>query len=219
MDASAAGRPGVSGVLIALVAAPADAHRSGCHRWHSCPSDTRSYVCGDLRYGSQCPDNAVYGGGRPRPVAAAPSPPAYTAVRIPVTVDEVVDGDTVRVRFGEGRAGTVRVIGLDTPETKDPRKPVQCFGREATAKATELLAGRAVTLEADPTQGDRNKYGRLLRYIWLPDGRNFAEVMMADGYGHEYTFRLPLCRAWHNRPSAEAKSAADARARLAPVEG
>jgi micrococcal nuclease len=69
---------------------------------------------------------------------------------------------------------------------------VECFSREASRKAAELLpVGAAVQLEADPTQGDRDRYGRLLWYIILPDGRNFAEVMIAEGYGFEFTYRLP----------------------------
>jgi micrococcal nuclease len=103
----------------------------------------------------------------------------------------VVDGDTVDVRVG-GRVERVRLIGLDTPESVDRRRPVECFGREASARAKELLlAGPQVLLEADPSQGDRDRYGRLLRYIILPDGRNFAEVMIGEGYGFEFTYRLP----------------------------
>lgn len=111
--------------------------------------------------------------------------------REPATVARVVDGDTVRVAL-YGREETVRLIGLDTPETSHPLKPVQCFGREATARAGALLpAGIVVGLEADPTQGDRDRYDRILRYIWLPDGRSFAEVIIEEGYGFEYTYAFP----------------------------
>lgn len=57
-------------LFAAAPAAPAAAHRSGCHRWHSCPSDHGTYVCGDLGYCSQCPDNQYCEGGQPRPTAA-----------------------------------------------------------------------------------------------------------------------------------------------------
>jgi micrococcal nuclease len=103
----------------------------------------------------------------------------------------VVDGDTVDVQFEDGSTDRLRLIGIDTPEVVDPRKPVQCFGREASEHARELLTGQSVWIETDPTQGDRDVYGRLLAYIWLPDGRNFGEVMIGDGYAHEYTYRLP----------------------------
>ncbi|HEX7127033.1 MAG TPA: thermonuclease family protein [Thermodesulfobacteriota bacterium] len=109
----------------------------------------------------------------------------------PGTVLRVVDGDTVDVQLG-GRRERLRLIGLNTPETVDPRRPVECFGREASAKAKALLpAGTVVHVEQDPQQGHRDRYGRLLAYLILPDGRNFAEVMIADGYGFEYTYRLP----------------------------
>lgn len=105
-------------------------------------------------------------------------------------VVDLVDGDTVKVSI-DGKVETLRLIGIDTPETKDPRKPVQCFGKEASAKAAELLSGRRVRLEADPTQGDRDKYGRLLRYLWREDGVFFNEWMIRNGYAHEYTYDLP----------------------------
>jgi micrococcal nuclease len=86
---------------------------------------------------------------------------------------------------------TLRLIGMDTPETVDPRKPVQCFGREASARAHRLLDGARVRLSFDPTQGRRDKYGRTLAYVWLPDGRLYNRVMIADGYAHEYTYAVP----------------------------
>ena len=103
----------------------------------------------------------------------------------------MVDGDTVDVRFGDGNVERLRLIGMDTPEVVDPRKPVQCFGREASRHAHELLDGQSVSIETDPSQGDRDIYDRYLAYIWLPDGRNFGEVMIGDGYAHEYTYRFP----------------------------
>jgi len=103
----------------------------------------------------------------------------------------VVDGDTVDVQLDNGLTERVRLIGIDTPEVVDPRKPVECFGREASAHAHELLDGQSVSLETDPSQGARDVYGRLLAYVWLPDGRNFGEVMTADGFAHEYTYDQP----------------------------
>jgi endonuclease YncB( thermonuclease family) len=107
------------------------------------------------------------------------------------TVTRVVDGDTVDVALENGPIERVRLIGIDTPETVDPRTPVQCFGHEASAHAKELLDGQTVFLETDPSQGDRDRYGRLLAYIWLLDGRDFGEAMIADGFAHEYTYALP----------------------------
>lgn len=105
-------------------------------------------------------------------------------------VVKVVDGDTIDVDI-DGETSRLRLIGIDTPETVDPRKPVQCFGIAASNKAKELLSNRFVTLEADESQGNKDKYGRLLRYVFLPDGTNYGLFMISEGYAHEYTYNLP----------------------------
>lgn len=84
-------------------------------------------------------------------------------------VTKVVDGDTVAVDI-DGVSETIRLIGINTPETKDPRKSVECFGIQASKKAEELLAGQLVELEKDETQDERDKYGRLLRYVKIKNG-------------------------------------------------
>jgi endonuclease YncB( thermonuclease family) len=108
----------------------------------------------------------------------------------PYRVVKVVDGDTLVVDI-DGSATTLRLIGLDTPETLDPRKPVQCFGREASDRAKALLTDQYVRLEYDKTQGVLDKYDRTLAYIYLPDGTLFNEYMIAEGFAHEYTYNLP----------------------------
>jgi endonuclease YncB( thermonuclease family) len=118
-------------------------------------------------------------------------PAAAQGTQVPATVIRVVDGDTVDIQLEDGTTERLRLIGIDTPEVVDPRKPVQCFGREASSHAHELLDGQVVMLEVDASQGQRDIYGRLLAYLWLPDNRNFGEVMIADGFAHEYTYRLP----------------------------
>jgi len=116
--------------------------------------------------------------------------PSRTSTRAgPYRVVDVVDGDTLKVDMPERT--TIRVIGIDTPETVDPRKPVECFGRAASQRAHELLDGRRVTLEYDASQGREDRYGRTLAYVWLPDGRSFEQTMLAEGYGHEYTYDVP----------------------------
>lgn len=105
-------------------------------------------------------------------------------------VVRVIDGDTLVVRK-DGENVTIRLIGIDTPEVVDPRKTVQCFGREASEKANALLEGEFVRLESDPTQGEYDKYGRSLAYVFLPSGLNVAEHLIVEGYGHEYTYRFP----------------------------
>lgn len=135
-----------------------------------------------------------------RPPAATTLPPAATdtpplaatqpADLVVAAVVRVIDGDTVDVRL-DGQVVRLRLIGIDTPEVVDPRRPIECFGREASAKAHALLDGQRVALEADASQGERDRYGRLLRYIWLSDGRLFNEEMVAQGYAFEYTYALP----------------------------
>ncbi len=102
-------------------------------------------------------------------------------------VIRVIDGDTIEVSLG-GKKETVRLVGIDSPEVLDERKPVQCFGEEASSKTKEVLNGKEIILEPDPTQGDRDEYGRLLRYVLL-NGLNFNKFMISEGYAQEYTFK------------------------------
>lgn len=104
-------------------------------------------------------------------------------------VVSVIDGDTIHVNIN-GTIETVRLLGVDTPETLDPRKPVQCYGPEASQQTKELLTGKEVTLEADPSQDDRDKYGRLLRYVYL-GSQNVSLLLITEGYGREYTYDKP----------------------------
>jgi len=99
----------------------------------------------------------------------------------------------------------------------DPRKPVQCFGKEASDKAKELLTGKSVRLEKDASQGEYDKYGRLLAYVYLPDlpdsagkagGTLFNKYMIAEGYGHEYTYNLPY-KYQQEFKAAEARARAE----------
>lgn len=110
--------------------------------------------------------------------------------RVSATVISVVDGDTVKVDI-DGVRETLRIIGINTPETVDPRKPVECFGKEASAKAKELLSNQTIELEGDETQGERDKYGRLLRYVFLLDGTDFGKTMISSGLAYEYTYSKP----------------------------
>ena len=104
------------------------------------------------------------------------------------TVVRVVDGDTIFVRGPGGRTEDVRLIGIDTPETVDPRRPVGCFGPEASAYAKHLLTGRRVRLVYDRELHDR--YGRFLAYVWLSASRPLfvnAELVRR-GYARSYPF-------------------------------
>lgn len=105
-------------------------------------------------------------------------------------VVKVVDGDTIDI-YKDGKNVKVRLIGIDTPETVDPRRQAQCFGREASAEAHRLLDGSMVAIETDPSQDAYDKYGRLLAYVFLQDGTMVNQQMIAEGYAHEYTYHLP----------------------------
>lgn len=100
---------------------------------------------------------------------------------------KVVDGDTIDVLI-EGKSERLRLIGINTPETVDPRKEVECFGHEASNKAKEILTNQYVVLENDISQSERDKYGRLLRYVFLPDGTNYNLFMIEEGFAYEYTY-------------------------------
>jgi len=100
---------------------------------------------------------------------------------------KVVDGDTIVVDV-RGKKETVRLLGIDTPETVDPRKPVQCFGKAASDKMKSFVTGKSVILVDDSTQGNRDKYKRLLRYVYLSDSkRTFINgEMVKQGYAFSY---------------------------------
>jgi len=105
-------------------------------------------------------------------------------------VTKVIDGDTIHIDMN-GADEKVRLIGINTPETVDPRVPVQCFGKEAGERMKELADGKIVRLEYDETQNTRDIYSRLLAYVYLEDGEMLNRKMLAEGYAYEYTYMLP----------------------------
>ena len=111
---------------------------------------------------------------------ASPAPADTTNA----TIIRVIDGDTIKAKFG-GSLITVRLIGVDTPETVDPSEPVECFGPAASKYTTRVLDGQRVRLEFDVERKDR--YGRTLAYVWLRDGL-FNEKLVKDGYATVATF-------------------------------
>ncbi len=105
-------------------------------------------------------------------------------------VVRVIDGDTIEVN-NNCESLTVRLIGINTPETLDPRRPVECFGKEASAYAKSLLENTQVKIETDGTQGEFDKYGRHLGYVIMKDGTNYNKIMLEQGYAYEYTYNTP----------------------------
>ncbi len=124
-------------------------------------------------------------GGTPDQVNISPD------VYYPVTY--VVDGDTFKVDVGgsiEHKSSiiTIRVLGINTPEIVDPRKPVECFGPEASVAAKDLLNGRKVKLLFNPDRELKDKYGRYLAYVYRDDGLFYNERMIKEGFAREYTY-------------------------------
>jgi len=105
------------------------------------------------------------------------------------TVTRVIDGDTIVVSSWRGEQ-KVRLLGVDTPETKDPSQPAQCYGKEATDYTTQLLLNQTVELRRDWSQSNKDKYNRLLRYVLLND-ENVSYNIIVKGFGKEYTYDQP----------------------------
>jgi len=134
-------------------------------------------------------------------VPDGPAPTSSVAAGDPVKVVSVPDGDTIVVAVGDGTE-RVRVIGIDTPEIG----PKECFALEAAREARALVQGRTVLLTADPTQDDRDRYGRLLRHVTTADGRSMAQVLISGGFGREYTYdRAYAGRAEHRSAQTAAQ--------------
>lgn len=106
--------------------------------------------------------------------ASSTLPPGLTSAM----VTRVVDGDTIEVEIG-GREFTLRYIGINTPETVDPRRPVECFGQESSDFNKQLVLGKSVGLEKDVSETDA--FGRLLRYVWL-NGEMVNATLVREGY-------------------------------------
>ncbi len=111
------------------------------------------------------------------------SSPSLTPSTTTYAVVSVTDGDTFKVS-NNGKIETVRIVGINTSETVDPEKSIECFGKEASNKLKALLVGKNVQLEADNTQSDRDKYGRLLRFVTL-EGSDVGLQMIGQGYAYE----------------------------------
>ena len=113
--------------------------------------------------------------------ASWPDPPKGA---VAAKVQRVVDGDTF-VASVNGRRERVRVIGVDTPESVDPNRPDEPFGEEASNFAKHYLNGRTVRMAGDVEPRDR--YGRMLAYVWLADGTFWNALLAAEGYALQLT--------------------------------
>lgn len=119
-----------------------------------------------------------YSEGRTLQNQTPPPPGTYRVIRVD-------DGDTIVVDMA-GTDEKIRFIGVDTPETQDPRKAVQCFGKAATAYTRQRIGTDTVRLMSDPLSSNRDRYNRLLCYVYLSDGALLNQTIIADGYGFAY---------------------------------
>lgn len=138
-------------------------------------SDQTGEVVGMQTVVSPSPSASVSAAASQLVTKSAVIPATVSAQRRSATVSRVIDGDTIKIDSGE----TVRYIGMDAPETVDPKKPKQCFGLESSLKNSELVLGKTVSLERDVSKTDR--YGRLLAYVWVGESM-VNELLVRDGY-------------------------------------
>ena len=124
----------------------------------------------------------------PPNLGSTPPSPAKSS-KITRQCIRVVDGDTIELDGGE----RVRLIGVNAPESVDPRRPVEYFGKEGAAFTRGLVEGKRVRLEYDDEA--RDQYNRTLAYVYLTDGTFLNAEIIRQGYGFAYT-RFP-CRHQH----------------------
>ncbi|WP_338539051.1 thermonuclease family protein [Janibacter terrae] len=135
---------------------------------------------------------------------AAPAAPAVPKGSYAAKVVSVTDGDTIRIRY-QGHSTPVRLIGLDAPEIS----PRECYGSQATSRMAQLTKGGTVYIRTDGTQGNKDRYGRLLRHVYTPGGTSLALTMIKGGYAREYTYsRAYKGQYSHRRAQSSAKAAA-----------
>ncbi|HYH36479.1 MAG TPA: thermonuclease family protein [Candidatus Saccharimonadales bacterium] len=103
------------------------------------------------------------------------------------SVKRFIDGDTIAVNMN-GKIETIRFVGIDTPETHKPNTPVQCYGPAAAAFTKNLIGNKSVRLVSDSLSTNRDRYDRLLRYVYLPDGTLVNQKLVQNGYAFYYPY-------------------------------
>ena len=150
-------------------------------------ADRNGIACESL----PCPCSTAAGAPAP---AQEPTTPALRAETLIARVVRVIDGDTIKVRGGGlGRGRTVRLIGIDTPESRRPNTPVECGARQAGSLLRRLLLARSgrghrVRIVSDPTQDRSDRYGRLLGYTELLGGPDAALALLRAGWAKVYVY-------------------------------
>jgi endonuclease YncB( thermonuclease family) len=150
-----------------------------------------------------------------------PKPTRNARVYRGARITAVADGDTIRVRLANGRFEKVRLIGIDTPETTDPGKPVECGGPHPTDGMLRLAFtepqdtdgdgllddeggdGRRVILRTDPTQDTRDRYGRLLAYVTTYADVDLGAAQLSAGWAKVYVFERSFQRLARDRTASQ----------------
>lgn len=158
--------------ILALTASFADAHRSGCHRWHSCPSDRGTYACGDTGYCSQCPDNEHCTAGQVNTGGRHPIPAPRVEQLRPISPDlrthssiltgsvvGVADGDTLTILTGDRKEVRIRLAEIDAPEKGQP------FGQRSKQSLSDLVFDKEVQVHVQTT----DRYGRTVGRVFIGD--------------------------------------------------
>jgi endonuclease YncB( thermonuclease family) len=157
-----------------------DAHRSGCHRWHSCPSDRGTYTCGDLGYCNYCPDNQYCQAGKPKAAATkqkTTKPQLGTALVLTGRVVKVADGDTITVLDNTNTQHRIRLQGIDSPEKGQP------FGNASRKHLAKLVTGKTVTVKWDK----RDRYRRIVGFV-IVDGKDMNLSQLKAGMAWFYRY-------------------------------
>ncbi len=159
-----------------------EAHRSGCHRWHSCPSDSGSYVCGDTGRCSYCSDNQYCKAGKPSASRAqekatkAYAPQPLVSHVLTGRVVKVADGDTITV-LENNTQYKIRLQGIDAPERK------QAFGNASRKRLASLVAGKTVTVKWDK----RDRYRRIVGFVIVDEQDvNLEQVKTGMAWFYRY---------------------------------
>ncbi len=186
--------------IFLFLPSPADAHRSGCHRWHSCASDTGSYTCGDLGKCGFCPDNQFCEGSQPRvregkvPRSHPRQPSSPQGSRGPraftfesVTYHGCADGDTCSFTIHGvhpllGHRIAIRLAGIDTPEMHGKCEEEKALAREAKMFVESLL-GQAQDIHL--VGAKRGKYFRIVATVEA-DGQDVSDLLIQEGLAVPY---------------------------------
>lgn len=122
----------------------------------------------------------------------------------PYKVTKIIDGDTIEVKI-KNKIEKVRLLGIDTPEIEGPYTKKECFGKEASQKTKEILKGKRVYLIGDPQAKNRDKYGRLLRYVFLENGEFVNALLIKEGYAFQMSFEPFLFEDYFEKLEKKAK--------------